>query len=60
VFICKVLESFFISCLAEINRASFDLPEAEVELVAGYNVKYFLMGFVFSFSEMQSFASDIL
>ena len=44
--------AFFICTVAETNRHPFDLPEAETELVSGYNVEYGAMSFaLFSLGE---------
>jgi NADH-quinone oxidoreductase subunit H len=49
IFLLPVFFIFYTSILAETNRHPFDLPEAEAELVSGYNVEYSAMTFALFF-----------
>ena len=46
---CPISFLWFVSCVAETNRAPFDFAEGESELVSGFNVEYGAVGFALIF-----------
>nr|YP_010225313.1 NADH dehydrogenase subunit 1 [Cipangopaludina longispira]UDD73403.1 NADH dehydrogenase subunit 1 [Cipangopaludina longispira] len=46
---CPISFLWFVSCVAETNRAPFDFAEGESELVSGFNVEYGAAGFALIF-----------